>query len=213
MTEIDLTTWKRREHFDFFGSCDLPFYNINTRIEVTGLKAYAKAQGFSLTNVLMHLVLTSMQTIENFRYRCADDRVILCDSLHPSLAHIKPGEDLFMLVIGEYHPDLAAFDAGIKTTIENQTDYFPFRKTNARIRNDLVFFSSLHWFAFQGVDHTLSLNKNDGIPRVTWGKIVLADQSEWLPFNIQVNHRFVDGIHVHYLLEEMRKLRGRVLGC
>ena len=42
----------------------------------------------------------------------------------------------------------------------------------------------------------MNLNKEDSIPRVSWGKYYKKSSRIVLPFNIQVNHRLVDGIHI-----------------
>ena len=42
MKEIDIETWSRKEHFQFFQRSDLPFYNVNFNVDITGLKEYAQ---------------------------------------------------------------------------------------------------------------------------------------------------------------------------
>jgi len=202
MIEIDMMNWNRKQHFDFFGRSDLPFYNVNLDLDITGVKEYTKSKHISLNNMLMYLVLKSMTAIDNFRYRIRAEKVVLHEMLHPVFAHIKaPDNDLFMMVAANYNAELAAFNTAIKTTIQRQRDYFALDVMQGR--DDFVFFSSLPWFSFTAIDHTLNLNKNDGIPRVTWGKIKTSGHKEYLPFNIQVNHRLVDGVHIGYLLDEI----------
>ncbi len=70
------------------------------------------------------------------------------------------------------------------------------------------------WLSFTAVDHTLSLRRDDGIPRVTWGKYFDAGPT-LLPFNIQVNHMFVDGLHVSRFFEQLDQeiARARTMTC
>ncbi len=41
-TEINLDTWKRKSHFEFFSAMDEPFYGLTVEVDVT--QAYKKAK-------------------------------------------------------------------------------------------------------------------------------------------------------------------------
>ena len=201
MKPIDLAQWKRRTHFEFFRRSDLPFYNVNTQVNVSGLKAFARAKGVSLNNTLMFVTIRALNAIENFRYRLHGETVVLHDGLHPSFAHIREGDDLFSLITLDFVDDLAAFDRAVREAIAGTTEYFNIEKL--KLRDDFVFISPLPWFSFTGIDHTLSLKREDGIPRISWGKITEQDGRQRLPYNIQVNHMFVDGLHVGRFFEQL----------
>lgn len=201
MKPIDLAQWKCRTHFEFFRRSDLPFYNVNTQVNVSGLKAFARAKGVSLNNTLMFVTIRALNAIENFRYRLHGETVVLHDGLHPSFAHIREGDDLFSLITLDFVDDLAAFDRAVREAIAGTTEYFNIEKL--KLRDDFVFISPLPWFSFTGIDHTLSLKREDGIPRISWGKITEQDGRQRLPYNIQVNHMFVDGVHVGRFFEQL----------
>jgi chloramphenicol O-acetyltransferase type A len=99
--------------------------------------------------------------------------------------------------------DVIRFDRKLKQAVEESSSYFDFSK--AAGRDDLVFMSSLPWISFTGLDHTLSLDRDDAIPRVSWGRYVNNGGQTMLPFNIRVNHVFVDGLHVGRFFEEFAK--------
>ena len=86
MQEIDVSTWKRREHFEFFRRMDLPFYNVNLNVDITGLPEFSKSHALSLNGLLIHLTVSALNRTENFRYRLREDTVVLHDKLHPSFA-------------------------------------------------------------------------------------------------------------------------------
>lgn len=203
MKEIDLTSWKRRTHFEFFRRSDLPFYNVNTSVDISGLKEFAKKNSLSLNTVLMFVTIRAFNAVENFRYRVHGESVVLHDALHPSFAHIRDGDDLFSLITLDFVDDLPAFDTAVRAAIENTSEYFNIEKL--KTRDDFVFISPLPWFSFTGIDHTLSLKRDDGIPRISWGKFSECDGKRLLPFNIQVNHMFVDGIHVGWFFEQLAR--------
>lgn len=203
MKKIDISTWNRREHFAFFRKVDLPFYNINTQVDITGLPELAKSKSISFNSLLIFLTIQSMNQIENFRYRIRDDSVYLHDAIHPSFTHLKKGEELFRIITMDFDNDLKRFDDKLKQAVEESTSYFDLSK--AAGRDDLVFMSSLPWISFTGLDHTLSLDKDDAIPRVSWGRYVNTGEQTLLPFNMRVNHVVVDGLHVGLFFEEFAR--------
>lgn len=201
MKLIDLAQWKRKTHFEFFRRSDLPFYNVNTQVDISGLKDFTRANGFSLNTTLIFVTIRALNAIENFRYRLHGESVVLHEGLHPSFAHICEGDELFSLITLDFVDELAAFDRAVREAIASTTEYFNIEQL--KVRDDFVFISPLPWFSFTGIDHTLSLKRDDGIPRLSWGKIVEQDGKQGLPYNIQVNHMFVDGIHVGRFFERL----------
>lgn len=208
MKEIDLSSWKRREHFEFFRKSDLPFYNINVNLNIEGLREFANNNSISFNTVMLYLTVKAMNRIENFRYRLRGEQVILHDTLHPSFAHIKSGDDLFGMITVEYTGTLKDFAENVQNAINETTSYFDFTKMKGR--DDFVFISPLPWISFTGVDHTISLRKEDAIPRVSWGKYFKSNNEMMLPYNVQVNHMFVDGVHVGRFFEVLENEIGSV---
>ena len=45
-TTIDLATWPRREHFEFFKQYDMPFFGVTAQLDCTRLYDKAKKEGF-----------------------------------------------------------------------------------------------------------------------------------------------------------------------
>ena len=62
--------------------------------------------------------------------------------------------------------------------------------------DDLIYFSCTPWFDLTGCTNERDFDKDDNIPRITWGKYVPADGRETLGMCLEVNHRFVDGWHL-----------------
>lgn len=194
MKEIDLSAWERKEHFDFFSRSDLPFYNTNFNIDIIGLKEFTDKNNISLSNALIFSTVTAMSSVKNFLYRIENDKVFEYDRIDPSFTYLKDGEELFRLITVEHKKNLYEFDKEAKKAISESKQYFDLSLLSKR--SNFVFISILPWIPFTGIDHTMSLNKNDSIPRVSWGKCFEENNKVLLPFNIQVNHRLIDGIHV-----------------
>jgi len=75
-----------------------------------------------------------------------------------------------------------------------QNDYFNLKELAGR--DDLIYITCIPWISFTHLSHTISLNKNDSVPRISWGKYFMENNKVLLPFSVQVNHALVDGIHI-----------------
>lgn len=207
MKEINLETWDRREHFHYFLRNDLPFYNTCFNIEITGLPDFAKSRSLSLMNCITFLTMKSLLQIENFLYRLENGKVYLYENLDLSMTYLRENEKLFGITTVEYNEDLGTFDRNVKEAIRKSDQYFD--DSLLQNRSNFVYISTLPWISFTSIDHPMGLKKEDGIPRVTWGKFFESDGALLLPYNIQVNHIFVDGYHVgkfHNILQKEIKL-------
>jgi chloramphenicol O-acetyltransferase type A len=194
MRVIDFEAWDRKEHFGYFLKKDLPFYNLSFDVDITGLNERVKDEKVSLNNALIFLTMETLNGIPNFLFRVEDGRIIQHDRLHPYFAYLRKGEELFRMVAVEFKGDLRAFDASAKAAMEGSAAYFDLGTLAGR--SDIAVISALPWIPFSGIDHTLSLNKEDGVPRISWGMFRDEGGRTLLPYNIQANHIFVDGIHI-----------------
>ena len=62
--------------------------------------------------------------------------------------------------------------------------------------DDLIYISCTPWFDLTGCTNERDFDKDDNIPRITWGKYVPESGRETLGMSLEVNHRFIDGYHL-----------------
>ena len=75
-SEIDISNWKRREHFEVFNSFDEPLFGVVVRVECSTARKVAKEKGYSFSLYYLYLSLKAINEIEEFRYRIEDDKVV-----------------------------------------------------------------------------------------------------------------------------------------
>jgi chloramphenicol O-acetyltransferase type A len=195
MEYIDLETWKRKEHFNFFNRMDYPHFNICGNIDITHFLKVIKAEKVSFYYAMIYAATHAANEVINFRYRIREQQVVLHDKLHPSFTYLKAGEgDLFKIVRAEMQEDLFTFVNDAEERAKQQQEYF--NVNNAVERDDLLYVTSVPWISFTNLTHTISLNKNDSVPRIAWGKYLTENNKVLLPLSVQVNHALVDGVHV-----------------
>ena len=207
MEKIDIETWDRKDHFNFFKMVPYPIYNICFDIDISRLKGYTQDKSLSFNLSMIFIVTESLNEIDNFRYRLRGNDVVLHEALTPSYTDIAEGSELFKMVTVEMDPDLVRFVQKSKQKAAQQTKYFI--PSDFMNRDDFVFYSIIPWISFTSIDHTVNCKQGDAIPRVTFGKYYHRGNAWYLPFNIQVNHLFVDGIHLGQLKDKIdEKIKG-----
>ena len=71
--------------------------------------------------------------------------------------------------------------------------------------DNLIYISCTPWFDLTGCTNERDFDKDDNIPRITWGKYVPADGRETLGMCLEVNHRFVDGWHLGQFYQHLQQ--------
>jgi chloramphenicol O-acetyltransferase type A len=209
MTHVDLDTWKRREHFNFFRRMDYPQFNVCFDLPVTDLVAFVKKNRLSFYYSMIYYATKTANLVSEFKYRIRGDKIVLHETLHPSFADMSRGDDLFKLVTVDMKDDLRDFIESAKKKSGEQTEYFPVRELQGR--DDLVYITCLPWISFTHISHTISQNKDDAVPRISWGKYYEEAGKYFLPFSVQVNHVFADGFHIGKYKELLEEQIGSLL--
>ncbi len=206
MRYIDLDTWKRRGHYEFFHRMDYPQYNICVDIDVSNFKEFTTQNGLSFYYSMIFAATTAINQIENFRYRIRDDKVVLHDRIHPSFTDMNKNgdDDLFKMVSVELTGDIHEFVKNAKQTSEQQKDYFGMDQLVRR--DDVIYITCIPWISFTHVSHTITLNRNDAVPRISWGKYFKQGDRMLLPFSVQSHHSFVDGYHVGRYIDALQSM-------
>lgn len=192
MQVIDPAGWKRKPLCDFFGQLDFPFYGVTFRVDVTRLIERAKTEGISSYYAAVWASMRAVNGLDAFLYKVRGDTIVRHDFLSPSFT--VPAEDeLFKIVNLSWRPDepLTEFCARAKRKVEVQTALLPSDADEAR--DDLVYISCLPWLDFSMLTNETSLNRDDSVPRFTWGKYGGTAGARTMPYSVQVNHRLIDG--------------------
>lgn len=201
MKTIDIETWSRAQHYNFFKNMDYPQYNICMNIDITNFLGKVKEKKLPFYYAMVYTSMSAANDIEEFRYRVREGKVILHEKLHPSFTDISGNSEFFKLVTLELEGTMEEFTNRAKLKSENQTAYFPFEEIS---RDDLIYITCIPWISFTHMSHTINLRKDDAVPRLSWGKYFREGDKVLLPYSVQVNHAFVDGFHVGRFTERLQ---------
>ena len=199
---IDMNTWPRKEIYDFFSPISNPFYSVTFTLDVTNLYRYVRERGLSFYYALVYLCTQAVNQTEAFLYTLEDGKVRMYDKRQPSFTDLNKGSELFRMVFVPCGGSIDDFCHAAKKKSENQHFLFdPAAETD-----DLIYFSCLPWMDVTGLTNERNLDPDDAIPRIAWGKYIDVNGRKQLHISLEINHRFIDGVHLGRFNEELCRL-------
>lgn len=204
MKQIDIETWKRKEHFRHFSSLDDPYWSLSTAVDCACTWRAAKQTGESFFLQYLHKSLIAANRVEELRLRIVDDHVVCFDQVNGS-ATVLRSDETFGCCFIEFFDDFPAFAREAAKSIE-QTKARSGMCLDQNNRVDQIYYSSIPWQHFTGLTYSKSLHSQDSIPRITFGKVQEHGEKKMLPVSIQVHHGLADGLHVARFLEHFQQL-------
>lgn len=205
MQPIDLNTWDRREIYSLFSGMTSPFYMLAFPLDVTSLYRYKKAHGISFYYALCWLCARALNSVENFRYVMRGDQIYFLDERIPSFTDMKPGSDLFYFVTPPMTDDLDAYCRNAREISIRCSSLLEPTEGN----DDQIYISCI-----PGLDLTACTNPHNfgdpnetknNISHITWGRYQEKDNRLILSISVEVNHCFVDGIHISRFAAELQQ--------
>ncbi len=192
---VDLESWPRRAHFEFFRNYEHPAFNVTAEVDVSAVEALRardpSARFFATT---LGVALRVLNELTPFRLRIRGDGVIEHDVVHGGSTVLRDDET-FGFGYYRFTKSLRDFVAHTVTQIEHvrsARDLQPNRESD-----DLVYFTSLPWIAFTSFQHARAGGgREDSIPRVVFGKRWVRDGRHVMPVSVEAHHALVDGLHV-----------------
>ncbi|TLG76717.1 chloramphenicol acetyltransferase [Culicoidibacter larvae] len=193
MEKIDLATWERKAHFDFFKQFANPHFSMSATVNVTNIYNVTKQNNESIFCSLLFVIMQTLNEIKAFRLRIIDDEVFECSVTHPNCT-VLDKNNLFGFCSIDFVDDKKTFIEHAKTRIDRAKEHFSLA---VEPRNNVVFFSTIPWVDFTSISHPIQIVEVDSVPRITIGKIHAdTNGNKLMLVSIQVHHGLADGYHV-----------------
>ena len=119
--------------------------------------------------------------------------IFLLDERIPSFTDLKPGSDDFYIVTLPQEQTMEPFCAAAKARSDAQTHFLD---QDDKELDALIYFSCTPWFDLTSLTNERDFDRDDNIPRIVWGRYVPDHGRETLGMAVEVNHRFIDGVHL-----------------
>ena len=199
---LEISSWKRREHFELFRGFANPFFSVCVEVDATRVWEESRQPGGPSFYVatLFHSLRAANAT-EAFRLRIRGDRVWVHDSVRAS-ATILRADDTFGFGIFPPAPTLQEFNRHAISEVAAARRVGPLVLPRPG-EDDLVYHSSLPWMRFTAFTNALNGGK-DSVPRVVFGKCAQRGGRWTMPVAVEVHHALVDGLDVARYLEALQ---------
>lgn len=193
MKYIDLETYPRRSHFEFFRQLAYPYVGLTANVDVTNLLKAAKARNGSTFLSCLYAAAQAANAVPELRQRIVGDNIVefdYCDTAHTVAlpdhtfcncrTHSQTTFDDY-LVTAQQAQDAAKPRHGFQPEAEDETE--------------LIFTSCVPWVSFTQVIQPTPIPA-DSNPRIVFGKYFQEGDRTRMPLAIQANHALVDGWHL-----------------
>lgn len=195
-TEIDLTTWNRREHFFQFLNFGDPFCGITTHIDVTKLYQEAKYNGHSFYFYLLHAILDAANQYAPMRMRIEESKLYQYDIVNIEVT-VGRNDGTIGFAHLPYFPVRETFicealqiTEKVKTASGLCISLFPAN------RESQLFFSAIPWFDFSHIKNPYPQTTSDSTPRIITGRPFLSNDRMLMAFQLETHHSVMDGFHI-----------------
>lgn len=203
MKYIDLETYPRRSHYEFFKSYAYPYVGMTANADVTNLLRAAKERGGSGFLACLWAAAQAANAVPELRQRIVDGGIAQfdhCDTAHtvalPDHTFCNCRTDCRysfdeFLVRGRQWQEEAKQRHGFVQPGDDETT--------------LIFVSCVPWVAFTQVIQPTPIPA-DCNPRIVFGKFIKEGEKTLMPLAIQANHALVDGYHIGLFYQQFQEI-------
>lgn len=202
---LDLENWNRKEHFEHFSKMEEPFFGVTVEIDCTKAYQTAKKLKTSFFIFYLHKTLTTVNSIENFKYRIAENQIYINDRIDVS-ATIGRKDGTFGFSLIEYNPAFKIFEKNAYAEIE-RIQNTPGLFTRSFDDDNLIHFSAIPWINFTSLSHARSYTYPDSCPKISFGKMITSETGKrTMAMSVHVHHGLMDGLHVGQFVDLFQEL-------
>lgn len=189
---MDMNTYPRKAHFDYFRSLAYPYVGFTVNMDVTGFVRRVKDDGLPFFITLCYGVAQAANAVPELRQRIRGDSIIQYDWCQTShTVALDDGTYCYCTLESDM-----SFNAYLRNALKAQ-ERAKLRRSleDGDDKDSLLFISTLPELSYtslvQPVPYPADCN-----PRITWGKYFQQGNSLLLPMSILCNHALVDGSHI-----------------
>jgi chloramphenicol O-acetyltransferase type A len=204
--KLDIDTWNRKEHFNFFKSFDAPYYGVTIKLDCTHAYSNAKLLGVSFYSYYLHKILAAVNAIPNFRYRIEGNDVFEYDRIDASTTVLRD-DHTFGFSNMKFVEDVKEFDAIVKAETKRVKNLAGLLTAPNAI--NAIHFSALPWIDFTSISESSDSRSGDSCAKISVGKLADEDGKKLMPFAVHVHHALVDGYHLGLFLNKLKELMNK----
>lgn len=199
---IDMNTYKRKDHFNYFKSLAYPYVGVTCDVNITDFYYAIKEKKYPFFLSFLWCVNQACNEIPQFRQRIINDSIIEYEYCHTSHTVSKEDETYAYCTL-DARMSLDEF-IQISLPIHNRSKEEGNIEESAEEAQSLIFISTLPWISYSSLIQPVPIPA-DSNPRVTWGKYKEENGKILLPVSTLCHHALVDGKHLADFYQALEK--------
>ena len=189
---LDMESYARKAHFDYFRSLSYPYVGVTVDVDVTNALAFSRIQRRSFYLTFLHAAALAADGIPAFRQRIRGNGIVEyteCPTSHTEQA----GGGRYCYCTLHHHMELHDyFEQAEKARRECAEKGI----TEDEDVESMYFVSALPWFRYTSLIQPVA-GGDESNPRITWGKYETDGKGRTImPVSVLVHHALVDGIQI-----------------
>ena len=204
MKALDYDQWSRKEIYEFFKESDFPYYSLTFRQDVTKLVDFKRKYKLSFYYAFIYLISKAINDVDAFKVFEDNKELYICDMRYPSFTDIRKNTDNFYIVtMQSLYEDIFTFCAEASKLSKEQKTFIDLSK-ESEFRIDISCAPTL--------DITSATNERflkdtiSSVPKIIFGKYSDDGDRKILGLSIEVNHKYIDGIHIAKFADKLSEL-------
>ena len=193
MKVIDMNTYKRKDHFEYFRSLAYPYVGVTVDVDITSFLKTIQEKKYPFFLSFLWCVNQACNEIPQFRQRIVNDSIVEYEYCHTSHTVSKEDETYAYCTLDAR----MSLDEFIQRSlpIHNQAKEEGNIEESAEEAQSLIFISTLPWISYSSLIQPVPIPA-DSNPRVTWGKYKEEKGKILMPVSTLCHHALVDGKHL-----------------
>lgn len=200
--KIDMDSYPRRAHFEYFCSLAYPYAGMTANVDITELYNTIKKKGLPFFLTMLYVAVNAANSIPELRRRIQDKTIVEYDNC-PSSHTLALEDGTFCYCrldccmpyweFIEYAEEQQNKDRN-KKSIEDGEDV-----------DSMFFVSCIPWVSFTSLIQPVPCPA-DSNPRITFGKYFSEGEKVLMPVSLLVHHGLADGIHISRFYENFSRV-------
>jgi len=197
----------RRDRYESLRQYANPLLNLSVVARLPEFRHYCKERQLPPFHFLLYCLYMSVKDVDNFLYREFEGNVIKIDDFYGGYTVINLDNNLNYARF-DMSTDRAEFisrslAAGVEARATREFINTG-RDLTPREQKNNVYTTCMPWLDMRAIEHPIYEYKSADIPLIAWGRYSDLDgDTMTVPFCVQAHHGFVDGYHVHLLLQRL----------
>ena len=200
---IDMETYKRRSHFEYFNSLEYPYVGTTSNVDISTFLEKVKKEKLPFFFSFCYNVSKAANSVPQFRQRIIDGKII--EFQYCQTSHTVALED------GTFCYCTLNADMPFEDYIAYATEEQEKAKRKRSIEDDgslsKLFISTLPWLSFTSLVQPVPIPA-DSNPRITWGRYFEQEGKVLMPVTVLCNHALIDGLHIAAFYEALERSLG-----